>query len=209
VSGLHVLVPVKRLDDAKSRLAGVLAPAERRALALAMLGDVLAALGGSTVAASVTVVTGDPEAGVAARLGGADLCDDEGRSWNAALTAALAALGGGVSAAIIAADLPMLEPADLDALAAALPGPGVAVGRAHDGGTNALALRPPEAIEPHFGAPQSATLHARLAREVGFEPVIVHRRGLAFDVDTAGDLDRLLELGPRGRTAAALAARVT
>jgi FO synthase len=47
VAELHVLVPVKRLDDAKSRLAGALAPADRRALTLAMLGDVLAAVGRS------------------------------------------------------------------------------------------------------------------------------------------------------------------
>jgi 2-phospho-L-lactate guanylyltransferase len=114
-----------------------------------------------------------------------------------------------VAAAIVAGDLPLLEAGDLDALAASLPVAGVVVGRAHDGGTNALALRPPGAIVPHFGAPGSAALHARLAREAGYDPVTVDRPGLALDLDTRVDLDRLLDLGPRGRTAAALAARVT
>ena len=40
-----ILVPVKDLDGAKERLSPVLAPAERRALAQAMLEDVCQALG--------------------------------------------------------------------------------------------------------------------------------------------------------------------
>ena len=206
---LHVLVPVKRLDDAKSRLAGALAPADRRALALAMLGDVLAAVGRSRSAASLSVVTGDPEAAAAARLGGATARDDEGRPWNAALMGAIADLPEGAPVAIVAGDLPLLEPGDVDALVEALDGTAVVVGRAHDGGTNALALGPPGAIAPHFGEPASAALHARLAREAGYEPVVLDRPGLALDIDTEADLARLLERGPHGRTATALAARVT
>jgi 2-phospho-L-lactate/phosphoenolpyruvate guanylyltransferase len=40
---LHAIVPMKSLALAKSRLAGLLDPPERRALALAMLEDVLRA----------------------------------------------------------------------------------------------------------------------------------------------------------------------
>jgi 2-phospho-L-lactate guanylyltransferase len=209
VAELHVLVPVKRLDDAKSRLAGAVAPADRRALALAMLGDVLAAVGRSASAASLSVVTRDPEAAAAARLGGATARDDEARPWNAALMGAIAALPAGAAAAIVAGDLPLLEPGDVDAIAEALDATAVVVGRAHDGGTNALALGPAGTIAPHFGEPASAALHARLAREAGYEPVVLDRPGLALDLDTEADLARLLELGPRGRTAAALAVRVT
>jgi 2-phospho-L-lactate/phosphoenolpyruvate guanylyltransferase len=209
VAELHVLVPVKRLDHAKSRLAGALAPADRRALALAMLGDVLAAVGRSRSAASLTVVTGDPEAAAAARLGGATARDDEARPWNAALMEAIAALPAGSATAIVAGDLPLLERGDLDALVDALGATGVVVGRAHDGGTNALALGPAGAIAPHFGEPASAAVHARLAREAGYEPIVLDRPGLAVDLDTEDDLARLLHLGPRGLTAAALAARVT
>jgi 2-phospho-L-lactate guanylyltransferase len=203
-----VLVPVKRLDDAKSRLADILAPADRRAVALAMVADVLAAVGHSASTASLTVVTADPEAAAAARLAGAVARDDEGLPWNAALMRAMASVPGGAATAIVAGDLPLLEPEDVDALAAALGSTGVVLGRAHDGGTNALALAPAGAIASRFGAPASASVHARLAVDAGFEPVIVDRPGLSLDLDTAADLDRLLELGPRGRTAAALAARV-
>jgi 2-phospho-L-lactate guanylyltransferase (CobY/MobA/RfbA family) len=40
----YVLVPVKDLTQAKARLASLLSPAERYALAVAMLDDVLAAV---------------------------------------------------------------------------------------------------------------------------------------------------------------------
>ena len=40
---LVLAVPVRRLDDAKTRLAPILSPRERGELMLAMLGDVLAA----------------------------------------------------------------------------------------------------------------------------------------------------------------------
>ena len=41
---IWAVVPVKDLDGAKQRLAGLLPPTQRRALAAAMLEDVLAAL---------------------------------------------------------------------------------------------------------------------------------------------------------------------
>ena len=67
---LWAVVPVKDLQHAKQRLAGVLAAAERQALFAAMLEDVLAALAASAGLAGMLVVTRDPRAQVlAARYG--------------------------------------------------------------------------------------------------------------------------------------------
>src|SRR6266498_196261 len=55
------IVPVKALDDAKRRLAPVLAPVERRLLAIAMFEDVLAALAGTAGLERPLVVSPDRE----------------------------------------------------------------------------------------------------------------------------------------------------
>ncbi len=56
------VVPVKDTAEAKQRLAGVLSPAQRRELALAMLDHVLAVLSSVPELAGILVVTVDPEA---------------------------------------------------------------------------------------------------------------------------------------------------
>ncbi len=62
-------------------------------------------------------------------------------------------------------------------------------------GTNALALRPTSAIPFRFG-PGSHEAHRRAAEAAGLEVVTVERPGLAFDLDTPADLDRLLSGEP-------------
>ena len=178
----HVLVPVKRLDAAKSRLAAELPPADRAALVHEMLAHVLGAVEKAGVG-PVTVVSSEPLS-----LNGVPRFDDRGLAWNDALTTAMAEVVGEDVAAVVAADLPRLEPADVRALVAAVPERGLAIGRAKDGGTNAVAMRPAGVLPTRFGEPQSARLHVRMAEEAGLEAVVVDLDGLAFDVDTAEDL---------------------
>jgi 2-phospho-L-lactate/phosphoenolpyruvate guanylyltransferase len=59
---LWAVVPVKELDRAKQRLAALLSPKLRRALMLAMLDDVLAALAATSGLAGIGVVTVDAAA---------------------------------------------------------------------------------------------------------------------------------------------------
>ncbi|MGZ6256663.1 MAG: 2-phospho-L-lactate guanylyltransferase, partial [Candidatus Limnocylindria bacterium] len=61
-------------------------------------------------------------------------------------------------------------------------------------GTNALALRPPDAIGFRFGG-ESHAAHTEAAEAAGVPLVEVHRPGLAFDLDTPADLARWIELG--------------
>jgi 2-phospho-L-lactate guanylyltransferase len=68
-------------------------------------------------------------------------------------------------------------------------GAGTAViGRAHDGGTNALWVCPATALVPAFGAAGSAAVHAARARDHGLAAVLLDRPGIAHDVDTPADL---------------------
>jgi 2-phospho-L-lactate guanylyltransferase len=177
-----VLVPVKRLDGAKTRLAEVLDPAQRAALMRDLLAHVLGVVEEARVG-PVTVVSQEE-----LELNGVPRFDDRGLPWNDALTAAVSSVVEDDVAVVIAADLPLVTADDVRQLVESTPARGLAIARAQDGGTNAVAMRPPGVLETHFGEAQSAAVHERLAREGGLEAVVVDRPGLAFDIDTPEDL---------------------
>src|SRR5438132_10686620 len=183
-----VVVPFR---DGKSRLS----PARhaRRSLALAMLGDVLAAV--VTIGETV-VVTDDAEgAALAAELGAAVL-DDPGDGQGAAVVVGLASRAAG-PALVVNADVPCVVPQDLRGLLDATPTGGLALVEALDGTTNALSLPAPWVFAPLYG-PGSADRFVDHARSLGLDAVRVAIPNLAEDVDTQDDLQRLqLRVGPR------------
>jgi 2-phospho-L-lactate/phosphoenolpyruvate guanylyltransferase len=180
----HVLVPVKRLDGAKSRLSAALQPEERAELMRSMLGDVLEAVRAAAVG-PVTIVSSEPFA-----VDGVPRFDDRGLPWNDALAAAMREVVREECAAVVSADLPRLRADEVAQLVAAAPARGLAIARAQDGGTNAVAMRPPGVVTTHFGEPGSCAVHVRTAEEAGLEAVVVDLPGLAFDLDTPEDLAR-------------------
>ena len=161
-----------------------------------MTAGVVAAARAARGVDRVFIVTSEPGA---ASLGAATL-DDGGLPWNEGLAHAIAALAPVPDAvAIVAGDLPLVTAADVEALVAAIPARGVAVARALDAGSNGLGLRPPAALVPNFGVPGSAAAppRARAGRRAG-EAVLVDRPGLAHDVDTPADAERVRALLPPG-----------
>jgi len=171
----------------------------RRALSLAMLGDVLAAC---VAVGRTRVATPDPEGAQVAREAGAETVADPGGGQGAAVQAALERVDPG-AILVVNADVPCLVPDDLRALLAATPAGGVALVEALDGTTNALSLPSAEAFAPLYG-PDSAARFKEHAARLGLEAVSVAVPSLAEDVDTLDDLRRLqLRCGPR--TQAALA----
>jgi 2-phospho-L-lactate guanylyltransferase len=120
-------------------------------------------------------------------LKGYEVWDDRGLAWNDALATAIAEVVTAPLVAVISADLPLIRADDVEELLAATPERGIAIARALDGGTNAVAMRPPGVVRTHFGEPGSAAVHASL----GVPHVVVDLPGLAFDVDTPDDLARM------------------
>ncbi|HEU0304543.1 MAG TPA: 2-phospho-L-lactate guanylyltransferase [Gaiellaceae bacterium] len=180
----HVLVPLKRLDDAKSRLAEMLRAEERADLMRELLAHVLRVVQEAGVG-PVTVVTVE-----SLELDGASRFDDRGLPWNEALSAAMHEVVSEQVVAIVAADLPLLTPDDVRMLVSATPECGLAIARATDGGTNAVSMRPPGRVPTHFGEPGSAEVHERAAWLVGGDAHVLELPGLAFDIDTPEDLAR-------------------
>jgi 2-phospho-L-lactate/phosphoenolpyruvate guanylyltransferase len=184
VDAAHVLIPLKRLDDAKSRLSEVLSAEERAALMLDLLHGVLAAAEEADVG-PITVVSAERMTLEVPRF------DDRGLAWNDALAAAMREVVREPVAAIVSADLPRAGAEDVRALVAATPDRGLAIARALDGGTNAVSMRPPGAVTTHFGDPQSAAVHAQATAAAGLAARLLDLPGLAFDVDTPADLEEL------------------
>jgi len=157
-----LVIPVKVLALAKSRLAGA---GERRSdLALAMAADTIAAAVGATGVESVVVVTDDPDIGtLALGLGAHVLPDEPAAGLNDALVH-----GADFSAttwrergrAGLAADLPAAQPGELAAaLAVAARTGGTAfVPDAEGTGTVLYAAVPGAEFRPQFG-PRSRDRH--------------------------------------------------
>ena len=195
------VLPVKRFGAAKQRLEGDLTEGTRRALAEAMVTDVLIALRRAQEVDEVLVVSGETMA--VALAGGYDAAavvddpDDAGHSAAAQRGVEAAAERGATRGGLVPGDCPALDPAELDRLLASAPAvvdPGapevIVVPDRHGDGTNALVLAPPDAIRPAFG-PGSRERHERLAAEAGATVRAVEVVTLGLDVDTADDLAAL------------------
>lgn len=186
------LVPVKRLEVAKQRLASVLSPEERVALMLAMLRQILEVLPHCRGIEAVAVVTADPRAAALAAGLGAEILPEpkplKGESAAVAYGARVLAQRGVESMLVLPADLPQAEALAIERLVAeAEPAPSVRLARAFDGGTNALLARPPEVIPFLFG-PESLKRHKGEARRLGIPCQAGTYLSLLFDIDTPEDL---------------------
>lgn len=194
------VVPARSADAAKSRLER----AERAVLATAFLDDVLAALAGSRAIARTVVVTADPSLADRARAIGAEALADPGEGLGAALLAGIAAAGG--DALVVLGDLPCLDAAAVDAVAALAGATGGAASFVPDAagtGTTMLALPAGSGVQPAFG-PRSRARHAAAGAVELHVPGIAGARARR-DVDTEVDLWDAVRIGVGPATRAAVA----
>lgn len=195
------LVPVRGLPAGKRRLAAELSIEQRNSLVRAMLDDVVAALLQAESIARVVICSRDAAAHAEADRLGVDFLDqaDQRPGYNAAVARAQSDLAEAAALLVAPADVPLITPAAVDLVVAAAPeGEAVVVAPAHNGGSNALFLRPPGVIRPAFG-PSSARAHAQAAAAAGEAGVPFREAGIdvwAYDVDTPADLDHLKAVLP-------------
>ncbi len=195
---LIAVVPVQRLETAKSRLASVLSPQERSDLVLTLFDNVMTALTGSSAVHRIVVVSPDPNVLDVAHRWRAELLEQTGRGLNAAIRLGRDhAVGlGADSILIVLADLPRVTSDDIDLMVNRSLGMSVTMAPdRHGRGTNAMILCPPNVIEPAFGV-DSLLKHQREVEQSGLNANTFKSSGTAFDVDTVDDLIDLGWLDP-------------
>jgi len=185
-----VVVPVKRLSEAKSSLSAALTPKQRRELVLTMLKDVLKAVSGARSITGTIVISPDDDIVKFARKNGAEGVADPGVELNEALRLAIqsALANGATSVLIIPSDIPFLTANDIENIVVMASSQRVVViAPSKDNGTNALFLRPPDVMPLRFGG-ESFPAHLSEARRAGVTPRIYRSITVATDIDNPTDL---------------------
>jgi 2-phospho-L-lactate/phosphoenolpyruvate guanylyltransferase len=200
---IHIVLPMRTVSGGKARLGEVIDAEEREELVLGMLLHTLNVLGDWPVCRRIHLVSPDPVLSAATSAAGVDVTvhrqQGEGLNEGIRLGVSAARIEGAASLLVLPGDLPLLSVEALDELlTAADAGVVAAAGGAlvaivpsdAGGGTNALMLRPPDAIAPAFGQ-GSFEAHLRAAEAAGVAVQVVTHPLLGFDLDTPDDLERL------------------
>ncbi|WP_448415869.1 2-phospho-L-lactate guanylyltransferase [Mycolicibacterium sp. XJ1819] len=206
---IGLVIAVKRLAIAKTRLAPVFSAATREDVVLAMLIDTITAASAVPAVRAITVVTPDEvAAGAARRLGAQVLADPTPQGHRNPLNNAISAAEIQIRAqtpniVVLQGDLPALQSHELaQAIAAARQYRRGFVADRHGTGTTAL-LAFGVALEPRFG-PESARHH----RGSGAVELTGAWPGLRCDIDTPEDLVAARRLGVGAATMRAIGAKV-
>ena len=199
-----ILIAAKQLEFAKTRLAPVLPPGERRALAEAMFRDVLAASIGAAAADRVAVVTSDPGLLATARSAGALTIDEEfPRGLNAAVALATSALiaRGARTVCTVLSDIPLVAAEDIDAVFAAMPDArgAVLVPSRDFSGTNIICRSPAGVVPSRFGR-MSLVRHLDDCRTAGVPARVLRLARPALDLDVIADLAEFERAGSATHT---------
>ncbi|MBI2872145.1 MAG: 2-phospho-L-lactate guanylyltransferase [Chloroflexi bacterium] len=191
VTQIHLIVPMKPLATAKSRLAQAVGNARRRGLVLMLLQTVLRAAARASTPLRLTVAGGDADVEALCHAEGARWTPEKGHDLNSTLAHALkeAFDDGAAAVLVLPGDLPLLSPGDVDALVKASRQLGrvVLAPASRSDGTNALLVPASVALHPSFGE-GSFQRHLLEVQRLGCPVALCRRRGLGFDLDGPEDL---------------------
>lgn len=184
-----ILIPFRSFVDTKTRLAATIDHRLASSLARSMFSHVLTTCMRSNVSADVLVVTASEDVAEFVRRRSAEAIVEQTGDLNAALHLSLDLLRreSYARATIVAADLPLLNEADLRLLSNS-GRESIAIAPNLEGrGTNGLSLPVTMPFEMRFGV-GSARAHLEQCLNAEIGTALVHSRGLATDVDTVQDL---------------------
>ena len=188
------LVPVKPLNDGKSRLIDILSERQRQALSLMLLNRVINCVKGVKDSIHLWIIGGDATVEALCAKHGVVCLNELGDDLNSTLYRGFqkAFEINADMAMYIPADLPMLETQDLTDLINSSEGLSrlVLCQAEADGGTNAL-LVPKDmmAFMPQLGD-NSFLKHIQIAQVNSWKFAFYNSPGMTFDLDTPRDFDR-------------------
>ena len=194
---LCVVIPMKDPAEAKTRLGDSLPAKARAALTRTLFRQTLRVLRSVDASLHIVVVTSSDAIRAICYPFRVTLLDDPGEGLNAAAHAGAmyAAHHRFDAVCILPGDLADPQSSDLSALfAVSREVPSVIIAPAHDGGTNALVVTPPDAIAFAYG-PDSCAAHQRSAEAAGLPCLVKPLPSLLYDVDRSSDLGARLVRG--------------
>ena len=193
-------------SGAKSRLSSVLPLREREELESLLLSGVLGALRKAALLPATHVVSSDPVILRLATRSGAGIVREAGdKGVNAAVEAGVSALGRPLKVLVLPCDLPLLRASQIRHIVSLSELMQVVIAPSTSfNGTNALVF------SPNMGLPlsyddDSFWNHIRASSQRGLSVAVVSNPGLAFDLDSPEDLQKLAHV--RARTPAGAFAR--
>jgi 2-phospho-L-lactate guanylyltransferase len=200
---VFVIIPVKRLDNAKSRLSSLLTDDERKLFCLKMLEDVLTTVKATRRIHQTVVVSRDPAVLRIAGTFGVAYLEERKTGLNEAVSEAIgwSVERGATSVLVLPADIPLVTPTDLNRTLSLGKKASIVISSSRSGkGTNALLLTPPNAT-PTFYGPNSFQRHVQeaLKRKISFRRLRSPRT--ALDVDTVEDLKELVSTNTKETSA--------
>jgi 2-phospho-L-lactate/phosphoenolpyruvate guanylyltransferase len=190
-----ILIPVKKLADAKQRLSPHYSASARRALADALWQDFFEVVAEVRRVDRVFVVSAEPEVLRQARHFGWEALAEErqvSESVSVDLASRRCSERGVASLLRLPVDLPLARVEDIESLFQHAQDSATAViAPSRDGdGTNALLRKPPTLFPSRFG-PGSFKKHLREARRARAIIYVLRNRRLEVDVDEFSDLEIL------------------
>jgi 2-phospho-L-lactate guanylyltransferase len=202
------LIPVKRLEESKSRLLSELPDARRQALTLAMLEDLIESLSKAAGIDRIAITTPDPVVAERARRAGAEILMREEPGLNAALEDGRERLKPGADEGflIVLGDVAGALSTDFETMVEAgkkSKKPCVWLAPSSDGGTSALLQFPATAIGCCFGR-ESASRHRATAEAANVAYHEIELDSLLIDLDQPEDLEAFLKTKTGGRRTRAL-----
>jgi len=192
-----VIIPIKNLRYAKSRLSTSLTFTERKKFVFSMLMRILKEVNKVPEINKIFVVSSDEEILLKVQEYAVPVLET-GHGLNSALNYGIkAALEENVSSVLILpGDLPLISRNDIKQIykLGIMSQTSVVLAPCKKSdGTNALFLRPPDILIPQFGH-RSFYNHMRAAKEKGIMPSVYSSDTIRMDLDEPKDLEKCREL---------------
>lgn len=186
------IVPIKRFENAKTRLSSILDTDDRIRLSLLMLEDTLQILSAVHSLSQLITVSADKRVGeIAVKYGANFLLEEKERGVNSAVALAdsYCMKKAADATMVIPHDLPLLDSTDISKACELAENESTCIvicpSLRYDG-TNMLLRKPPSVIATFYDA-DSYNMHVKAAIRLGIPVKRLLSKGLMHDIDTPED----------------------